>query len=67
MKKAARSLGLFAILVLAAGVLFAGTGCISAKAWRGITETSAGTVAATVLDLTVIEALECTLADECLE
>ncbi len=65
MKRAMRSVRLLVVPVLTAVLVFAGTGCISNKAWRDIADTSAATVASTVLDLTLIDAMECALTDDC--
>ena len=57
MKKSMKKRHMFAALLVSASVLFASTGC-SSRTVRNIRDTSAATVAATVLDLTLISALE---------
>ena len=50
--------------VIPASVLFVGTGCVSTTTWRDIADSSVATVTSTILDLTVIQALECALTNE---
>ena len=65
MTKAARPSRWFTTAVAAASVLFAGTGCVSTTTWRDVADSSVATVTSTILDLTVIQALECALTNEC--
>jgi hypothetical protein len=58
-------MGLLVAVFSAAATLFAGTGCVSDQTWKDIAENSTATVASTILDLTVIDALECALTREC--
>lgn len=65
MKRVLRDGRVFVAVALAAVLMFGSFGCLPQSTWRGIADTSARTVAGTVLDLTVIDALQCAFTTNC--
>ncbi|MCP4593747.1 MAG: hypothetical protein GY842_23680 [bacterium] len=55
-----------AAVVLAVSILFVSTGCVPQSTWRGVADSSVRTVAATILDLAVIDAIECAASVDCM-